>query len=150
MYSVHDHRLWSQVVANGEFDGVNQLVLTDVDGSLMGVTQQDASVPRCRESTLRSSKGPVSCPTRDEKAMELRLKGAKCRVDRYIYHDIDMRLLSTELVNLYNPALAVQSCTSLGRFKAELAAKATGGGVLRMPRLAIAVPHLGGPRSELI
>ena len=29
----------------GEFDGVNQLVLTDVDGSLMGVTQQDASVP---------------------------------------------------------------------------------------------------------
>ena len=33
-----------EVVATGEFDGVNQMVLTDVDGSLLGTESRDASV----------------------------------------------------------------------------------------------------------
>lgn len=51
----------NSVVATGEFDGVNQMVLTDVDGSLLGTESRDAS-----------------------------------------------------LVTVYNPALAIQSCTERG------------------------------------
>lgn len=45
-----------EVVATGEFDGVNQMVLTDVDGSLLGTESRDASVWGlfCRQSYIQS------------------------------------------------------------------------------------------------